>query len=352
MDLKKGSILEQDSLIDSEVKISENSTIHKSVIGKRSQIGKNVSIRNAIIGKNVQIGDGCQLLNCVIGDEVKIGKDIIIGQKCVLGDKVELLKENLKLEETWLISQKPPEDFSDDEDETDPGYGPKAILFKLEEVDDSDSEAEKVEGIDAKWGKIHDLDEVTEEISDDEDSDDDLDGLEDAIQNFEIDDDAKYKVFHGEVFESLQRGYKEGIKVDNLVLEVNSSRHAYAVTQTQVVQGVLTSILEIAQADNPENTSKLLSETKKCLEMFGELLLKYIKTAQSQADCLESLANFVQAEANFLPLVAKIVHFLYDADVLSDEAINEWFEDLEDEKVKKIMEPLIEWLEESESDDE
>lgn len=38
------------------------------------------------------------------------------------------------------------------------------------------------------------------------------------------------------MLESLQRGANEGVKVDNLSLEVNSSRHAYAVTSTQVIQ--------------------------------------------------------------------------------------------------------------------
>ena len=43
-----------------------------------------------------------------------------------------------------------------------------------------------------------------------------------------------FLVFHSEVLESLQRGAKEGVNADNLSLEVNSSRHAYAVTPNQV----------------------------------------------------------------------------------------------------------------------
>ena len=62
---------------------------------------------------------------------------------------------------------------------------------------------------------------------------------------FETDDDANFRKFNNEVFESLERGHSDGVKVDNLVLEINSSRHAYAVTQSQVVQSVVTSILQL-----------------------------------------------------------------------------------------------------------
>ena len=47
------------------------------------------------------------------------------------------------------------------------------------------------------------------------------------------DEDAKMSVFHREVLESMQRGFAEGINADNLSLEINSSRHAYAATAKQ-----------------------------------------------------------------------------------------------------------------------
>ena len=55
-----------------------------------------------------------------------------------------------------------------------------------------------------------------------------------AAADIMLDDDAKFNVFNNEVFESLQRGFVEGINPDNLILEINSSRHAYAVSASQV----------------------------------------------------------------------------------------------------------------------
>ena len=79
-----------------------------------------------------------------------------------------------------------------------------------------------------------------------------------------------FLVFHNEVCESLQRGIKEGINPDNLVLEINSSRHAYAVTAGQVVQSVTVALLGIAgsNVDSEGNSAKLLKEIQKTVKVF------------------------------------------------------------------------------------
>lgn len=211
-------------------------------------------------------------------------------------------------------------------------------------------------GLDACYLKILGACDDDESSGDEDDSDLELD---DAINNIEIDDDARFHVFDNEVFESLLRGAKEGVKVDNLILEVNSSRHAYAVTQSQVIQSVLLSILKIA-AENSKDASnpvKLLGEAKKAIDMFHELLAKYVKSEGAQADCLSSFEALCNSEANFLPISAKVVHVLYESDILSDEAIFRWFKGLSnDSAIKAKVKPFIEWLteddEESSEEDE
>ena len=73
------------------------------------------------------------------------------------------------------------------------------------------------------------------------------------------------------MIESLSRGFKEGINPDNLILEVNSSRHAYAVTASQVVTSVTVAILTIAQGaleGTEPSPAKLLLEIKKAMKLF------------------------------------------------------------------------------------
>ena len=45
---------------------------------------------------------------------------------------------------------------------------------------------------------------------------------------------------------------------------------------------------------------------------------------QAQENCLESIGEHATSTAGFLPIFVKIIHFLYDEDILSEEAILEW----------------------------
>ena len=72
------------------------------------------------------------------------------------------------------------------------------------------------------------------------------------------------------------------MNADNLTLEVNSSRHAYAVTPCQVIQAVYGSVMTIAasQGGSEDGPAKLLNNVKKCLKEFMPLLSKYVKSWQ------------------------------------------------------------------------
>lgn len=52
-------------------------------------------------------------------------------------------------------------------------------------------------------------------------------------------------LFFKEVLESLQRGIEENIKPENLILEINSSKHAYNVTITDVIELTVRALLTI-----------------------------------------------------------------------------------------------------------
>ena len=82
------------------------------------------------------------------------------------------------------------------------------------------------------WGRVLDPEEVEYNDSGSSDSEDDSFGV-DQTNDIIDDEDAKLSVFQREVLESMQRGFAEGINADNLSLEINSSRHAYAATAQQ-----------------------------------------------------------------------------------------------------------------------
>ena len=61
--------------------------------------------------------------------------------------------------------------------------------------------------------------------------------------------------FYNEVLESLQRGYEEKIKGDNLVLEINSSKYAYNVTMKEVNMLVIKAMLSLPSVMTKVNSN-------------------------------------------------------------------------------------------------
>lgn len=51
--------------------------------------------------------------------------------------------------------------------------------------------------------------------------------------------------------------------------------------------------------------------------------------------------------------LAQIIHFLYDKEVINEDSIMQWHEDLDDDKewIKSALEKLIAWLNESSEDE-
>lgn len=53
--------------------------------------------------------------------------------------------------------------------------------------------------------------------------------------------------------------------------------------------------------------------------------------------------------------ISKVIHYLYDKDVVTEDAIVTWYEQLDEEEheeLKQQLKELIEWLNQSSDDDE
>merc|ERR1712098_159656 len=98
---------------------------------------------------------------------------------------------------------------------------------------------------------------------------------------------------------------------------------------------------------------------------FEGLIRRYVKTHISEMDCMKALEMYCCREETFLNVASKTVHFMYDEmDLLSEEAILDWYHDTEDDdsptsctneiiskRLKQKLKALIEWLNEN-SDEE
>ena len=259
--------------------------------------------------------------------------------------------------------------------------GPKAFLYKLpDDANNSDSENDDAnednspDGLEEAWGRlISSEDEGGYSSSSLSDSDTDSISVGDPDPTY-LDTTNQ---FYEEVFESLQRGFEDKTEDGNLVLEVNASRHAYAVTATEVVQRVVMSVFGIASSASKDDSdaNALLGEVRTKLNFFKGLIQRYVKTELSEIDCLKGLEMYCWENQNFLNVSSKTIHYMFDKlDMLSEEAILAWYYDENDDedggsdasskanqiiskKLRQKLKPLIDWLnedddEESEEDDD
>ena len=381
----KGSVLQEDVIVGENTVIGENSVLCNTALGRSCKLGSNVSIRSSIIHDNVAIGANSQLVGCIVGQGVTIGENVVIHDKSIIGPGASIIDNCKPIKSlTWIVSEKPCDGFGSDSDEANSDeveLGPKAFLYKLpDDANNSDSENDEAnednspDGLEEAWGRlIPSEDEGGYSSSSLSDSDTDSISVGDPDPTY-LDTTNQ---FYEEVFESLQRGFEDKTEDGNLVLEVNASRHAYAVTATEVVQRVMMSVFGIASSASKDDSdaNALLGEVRTKLNFFKGLIQRYVKTELSEIDCLKGLEMYCWENQNFLNVSSKTIHYMFDKlDMLSEEAILAWYYDENDDedggsdasfkanqiiskKLRQKLKPLIDWLnedddEESEEDDD
>merc|ERR1712083_1104913 len=167
-----------------------------------------------------------------------------------------------------------------------------------------------------------------EEDSSDESDDDESDHeFEEETTGGEHDD---VKNFRREVIDSIARGLEQGVASDNLVLEINGSKHAWNITLSEVNQCVLYAVLtaNIDLGDTQVSATQILPTIFKNINTLTQLLTKYSRSKSGQQYYLEGIENLVSKHPIYVEVVAKVLHKLYDKDVLSDETIISWYNKL------------------------
>jgi translation initiation factor eIF-2B subunit epsilon len=201
------------------------------------------------------------------------------------------------------------------------------------------------------------------------------------------------EIFYNEVVELLERGLKLNLDPNNIILEINSSKHANNVVIDEVCYYVAKAVLSLPIVLN-EKTKKAQTDASKSAQFEYLTVLKaqleknlailqnyHTTTKQSQKIFLDSMMDFfIESKLNsnyttktgFLDAYfAKVAHYLYNdcEDFLSEALVIEWYnkqkealETKKDEALASNIElkrhainklgPFINWLQESEEEDE
>uniref|UniRef100_A0A1D1Y333 Translation initiation factor eIF2B subunit epsilon n=1 Tax=Anthurium amnicola TaxID=1678845 RepID=A0A1D1Y333_9ARAE len=162
--------------------------------------------------------------------------------------------------------------------------------------------------------------------------------------------------FDGEVDATFRRAVDEGIDEENVILEVNSLKLAYNVEHTDCAGALFYAMMKLALSVPHSAQIELLEKAKEVIEHWKSLLKHYMRTIDEEVEVIlkfEEMCLDLESTTEFSPLFTRILVFLYDQEILSEDAIIAWAKEKEgaDESDRVLLrqaESFIQWLEEAE----
>ncbi|XP_066582833.1 translation initiation factor eIF2B subunit epsilon [Prorops nasuta] len=314
-------VLQKDSIVGSGSVLGKNISVKRSIIGDNCKIGNNTVIEDSYIFSNVTIKDNCYIKKCIIGTKCIVHKNVhcnlcFVCPEVSIHEKTKHKECCFYMEESKLVTKK----FENDQL---PFYNHIELTDNIAcSTEDSSSE-------------------------------------EESKPNSPIPDDTN--MFLSEVIDSLLRGYQYKLNCENLILEINSSRYAYNVNIREVTFNVIKAILslplhymsDIKQDINTVNYQKTL---RAMISFFSVIISNYVKTEDAEEDCLKAIEDVASTTEVLMPFVQKLLHYFYENNILSEQKILDWHilkdedEGFYSEKVREVVKPFIQWLQEAEED--
>ncbi|KAF8364041.1 eif-2Bepsilon, partial [Pristionchus pacificus] len=319
------------SFVGENVSVGTNVFVTSSSIAKKCTLESNCRIVESIVSEGSVIGEGVSLDQVFISNNVIIPKGQILPKKVVIGPNVKL-NGSIKVKEGSFISCTPPD----------------------EDIEDSVETEKLFDGVYSWIGKTGRDWWSGEWIGrEDDDGDDKKDDNKEKEGEEAEDEEGEYdveRVFTSEVLDSLRPALTDKISQETarqIIVEINSSKIAYNISMDRVA-----ALLFVAFLRMPDNN--VFSNLKKRMDNYIQILRNYYSNRDGQLGLLEGLNEHLSSNReSFSPLVAKTIHHLYEKDILTEESILGWHEDLEkNDPMIPLVKELIEWLEESDEEDE
>ncbi|GMR36476.1 hypothetical protein PMAYCL1PPCAC_06671, partial [Pristionchus mayeri] len=320
------------AFLGEDVSVGNNVMVISSSVGKKCTLESNSRIVESMVGEGSVVGESVSLHRVFLAQNVTISKGQTVPQYVIIGPNVKL-NGSIRLTERSLISCCPPDEEMEDSVESEKlGEG----VYSWKGKTGRDWWAGEWIGRKEEDGDEKGEDEEKKEKDDEE------------VEEGEIDVE---KQFTEEVLDSLKGPLNhEKISKDTiqkLIVEINSSKIAWNMPMDRVHALLFVAFLRL-----PENDK--FSNLQKRMVAYEQLFVKYYSKREAQFGLLEGLHEFYSSNReSFSPLVAKTIHHLYDRDILSEEAILGWHEDLEEsDPVRGLIKKVVEWLEESDEDED
>ncbi|KAG7176675.1 translation initiation factor eIF-2B subunit epsilon-like [Homarus americanus] len=328
--------------------VSMTAQLQWSVVGDHCIVEDNVKAQSAFIMNNVHIKAGCVLKHCFLGNNVTLEENVKLSPGCMVGAGV-ILGPNITVPPaTYFIATPPKDEFNLETISQEPDLricGTKGHAFEVvREVGDL---AEQ--GSDGDY--VEDLEEEEEDSEED---------MSDSAPMSDEDEHREHE-FKREMMESLANALRESSAAENVVLEINASRHAYNMSMEDVLTTVTQGIIRVGGEDKNSgdgSSENLWRGIKLSITAFTDVLRNYIRKDRDQVLVLNAIELLFSESAEYLPVAQKILYELNQThEILDDEVVVHWFKrggasTSAFPALKQAITRFIEWLEQEDSDDD
>nr|XP_019013988.1 translation initiation factor eIF-2B subunit epsilon [Kwoniella pini CBS 10737]OCF52769.1 translation initiation factor eIF-2B subunit epsilon [Kwoniella pini CBS 10737] len=394
--LSRTTTLSGPLLIGPRSALAHNTHIHQSTLGGDCNVGPSTTITQSYIFDDVRIGANCTIRECVIGEGVVIGDDVKVGKGALLGNGVRLGK-GTRVPEFARIGREryQGDDYdSEEEDEEDDeerdrrlevlGEDSIGYLWPNEEEEPpSDSEDEgddpyehpknkqllqlgrRLSNLSASSVSLSTLSKASSSAASSPLSIASSASTLPDIAPLEIDSGPREE-FYIEARESLARAYEEDHKVENAALEMRTLVMGENAGQDAARSEILNFFLGKIEINENSTSSEILNETTRIFTRWGGLVRSFSTTDYTLIAI--DTQKFVLEENNekYEKWFGILLRGLYDSDTLTEDELIDWRDssiskgegtnnELEKKRWKEVYlkgKPLVDILEQMDSDDE
>lgn len=364
--LAVGTCLEEDVVIGRGSMIGANSCISRSSIGHNCVIGKNVKIEDAHIWDDVVVEDNCEIQQAILCDRVRVRSGVRVGEGCILSYDV-VVDDNIAIRPGSRLTTKQQSRLEDNlsslewEDDNNAsqqresiepesmveyvGENGRGFLWEPPTPDPDDEEldvyVEEWPGVGMKRPSIIGSSGASSRTN----SPVPVEVVADNI------------IFYNEILDSIRSGVAELVTNENTILMINASKHAYNIPIGEVPLAIAKALLEGPQNSTTCQASELLLYIKNAASHLQSLLQHYIKGSELQLNVIQVLAERAEQHANAMAIFPKVILLLYNADIIEEAPIIEWYSRLQGleqppkrQELVISMKPVVDWLKSAEEE--
>ncbi|XP_074589668.1 translation initiation factor eIF2B subunit epsilon-like [Curcuma longa] len=385
------------TLIGSGTTIGNHTVISNSVVGRDCIIGNNVCIDGCYIWDNVIIEDDCRLNHAIVCDGVHLSAGVVLEPGVILSFKVEVGRL-ITIPAYSKVSLRPQPSIQDSDEELEYADASSAVIESpsitsmvsnrnAESTPNYSAHEVDISGVGYIWSTYegeheeewrHSIAPIPEaklaELSHAYHEEPDLPYLDmnDFLVSGELKPDSESTGFDDgdggeygdsadfdkEVEATFHRALT-GVNQETVILEINSLRLSCNKSHADCAGALFFSVMELGLEAPHSSNSELYQNIAKEINKWKDLLKHYLKSVDEEIEVILKFEEIcLETATGLAPLFSIILSYLYEKDLLSEDAILSWASEKEgaDESDKifvKQSESFITWLKEaSEEEDE